>query len=1662
MSRISGFMCQYIVSLVVCGVVFSGSAFAQPDALREAVKERLNDGEVSDLHIPIAKKIVNGEDPEGVAQFAVEWDISRFESELGAAEIAQILESDVDVEGNLIVLGLLKGGTEGNGFLAKYDPRDGALIWIELTERVVGSYLGLNLEIDIDGNIFLSIMGSGGVYLQKYSTRGLMQWETNIDPSSGFSITVTELVTDSDGSLYVAGRKDNNLWISRFRQDGVLFWERTYSFGGSANINSLGFGVDRFDQLRIGASVSISPSTIENVVASVDPYGELNWVTHFENFGGAVSAVGPILDNNCNSYILDRTGNFLQVTKLDSEGDQVYSTVAADELTGAGADIEIANTYSHPNLRIVVDFDGRVHVTYGAIRSTSGNVKDLLIAVAQFSPAGEVAEQTVITFDSIGPRPESVDGLVVDRFGNPYISATYYNFSQSRARTEVFKLDKDNLAGGKVWSYELPTGVIDGQDNIIETRINDLIVDFGDNIYFAGTNNTSVKNTSYFAGRFGKISQPYTAVPTIAKNSPALQIHNQSLWAEGVGAVSAEASIFDIYPHQTEFDEELSETVDIPFLGEFGGSFDLAGNMAMGMGFQATASGGVVDINYPGDLDIAVPGSAKLAVGVPFTITAQFDAYSSGNIVSDATPELSAGLKANVGININSSASLIAFSQPLVDINLVNANASWEGLIPGLSMSLPTGDPGSWQDFGDERNIVSGRLTRPLFTSNGAINPSTGLMSSNLVPEVFFNIRGNMTNYISTYQFGTPTIYAIGEGDSSDWSFGASVNIAQAFADLRLEANQTLDFVPTVSVIYEFSPEVRIVGQSGTHSMVEIPMTQSGSTWTGSVNIEVVDTPLNNVLTIQPSSKISSTLHNRTWVDIQPFVGWETLAASANADAAGANLFGFDFCTLCYEIQLSDDIPIELFDSVLSMPDAIVNLDPIKVLITPDGRPRVGGTSRARLSAFIYDQIDANPFELAVFLNAPAKKMLVYGDFFSGAGNVPLIEGIVMCSQGREVLLETTVLNSRTALVEIPNLMRLVPGVARLWAVNSSGQALSESFDFPIELPVPNLGTAGPNLWAADPRLSSIAIDVIDGLTPSGNSSFIARRDYWSVLADMWDAIDAGNGTSLCDSFPLYDWAAEPPMPAVLIDITDYPLFASTRHHWSFDGDFMDSAGTADGTPGATTPGFVTEGVPNYLGEAAEFSGGKITVDRSAMTHMGFGDYTVAFWMKLNSSGSTNRRIFSSKAVGDATGLSISVVNGKGFVYFGGTNGNSKTLPNGLIFPTDEKWHHYTVTIVPDGRVNWFRNGVLETSVPVFGKFEANVQHSDSISIGMSNSDTNPLHGQLSDFNIFSHVISDNAIQTLSTPLGQMPIGRFRQPVENGILYSLMPKSEYDKPKLVSISLDVAGPGGGKSNTIDLTVAAPQPVVSNIIPRAIYPDYGEFVMTVEGPLSVPYFNGFEEERFGNFNRASIVHLDGIPLATTYVTPGTLEAVVPAELTTLQGNALITVYTPSNGTGYFDSFSGGIVESGGESNGIAFAVQYPTPIITAMSPELTSKALIDRCPDNPGMVRLKITGENFWPGATIWVDGVEHVTTDQTTKGNGLITRGIAGLDLSYNVIYTDLSIFDLSRIYSAPVVVMNPDGTISDRVYLDIVDEATYEAYYGVKLPPQMLPGECK
>ncbi|MFI4897207.1 MAG: PQQ-binding-like beta-propeller repeat protein, partial [Phycisphaerales bacterium JB059] len=140
---------------------------------------------------------------------------------------------------------------------------------------------------------------------------------------------------------------------------------------------------------------------------------------------------------------------------------------------------------------------------------------------------------------------------------------------------------------------------------------------------------------------------------------------------------------------------------------------------------------------------------------------------------------------------------------------------------------------------------------------------------------------------------------------------------------------------------------------------------------------------------------------------------------------------------------------------------------------------------------------------------------------------------------------------------------------------------------------------------------------------------------------------------------------------------------------------------------------------------------------------------------------------------------------------------------------------------------------------------------------------------------------------------GGTPLPRFAQPVDNGIHNVRIGEHQYDRPQVVPVVICNPGPGGGMSNELELTIAAPVPVASGVEPAGMSPldiEYDEdyfdpddtpiaqpIVLRVTGPAHVPYFEGYEEPKYGNFNADSVVRFNGIDLPTTFVSSFLLHA-----------------------------------------------------------------------------------------------------------------------------------------------------------------------------------------
>jgi len=255
------------------------------------------------------------------------------------------------------------------------------------------------------------------------------------------------------------------------------------------------------------------------------------------------------------------------------------------------------------------------------------------------------------------------------------------------------------------------------------------------------------------------------------------------------------------------------------------------------------------------------------------------------------------------------------------------------------------------------------------------------------------------------------------------------------------------------------------------------------------------------------------------------------------------------------------------------------------------------------------------------------------------------------------------------------------------------------------------------------------------------------------------------------------------------------------------------------------------------------------------------------------------------------------------------------------------------------------------------------------------------------------------AINDPNTDDDDVPLSRFRQlpplPQYNndGYFRSNLQESLNRTAGFLNFEIVNPGPGGGASRVRTIQVPAPKPVISEIYPPTVQPGSvasGDSLrLDVRGPNTVPFFQGYEAAKYGNFTTDSVVKVNGVAVTTEYVNPGLLVGVIPASMLTTFANKIITVATPANGTVYHETrldgtgatvFDGNVT-SGGTSDPIMLEVVWPAPVIVSVS---QSTLTVGQPPQFPTAVNgapppdpnnFTIVGSNFAPGCQVLWNGV---------------------------------------------------------------------------------------
>lgn len=983
-------------------------------------------------------------------------------------------------------------------------------------------------------------------------------WTENWNRDFGLSGTYRIYATAADllGNTFVVGENASNGFYSLFQFNGATgatvgsLW--TFNGGRAIDVD-----VDPIEGYVyvLGESGFVSrhePNTLSrdwkiNLSAPVIPVDGLQINRYGEIFvagGASVWKVNPI-DGEIEWTFTDATASTSAIT-LDFEGNPHitgnrsgggWRTQKIDRLTGAVVWATNSGTTGVAD-DIVVDADNNVYV--------SGNPQSAnTYAMRKFNSSG-----TQQWFRQFGTTGNEARFCALDRLGNPYIVG---NYGGATERYEVRKLNPTN--GNDVWAIDSsPIGASGEVNEII--RIKGIEIDANGSVYIGGFRASNIvgqgtaQGFTYFVVKY---EQPYEFIPQIKRSNPTIRMEKRSLWSPtlqddlnnalpGLSNIDFTLFTFPLQPivNIVNYATYLQVTYGAQGNGltQGGAQFGFTrSDASLGVGFQSSITGGTFDASAKGELVTVAPadgGTSGLSAGDQIPLTFEWTPSPKQlELIANNTPRLTAAIvsKAVGDMTITARAHDTTLGTILGDTAVLSGtNLSRLNNKPIISVDTNQllEEFYDWYDYraGDypQSEFANAQFRLPRLRPSSSYDANAALLKST-ISEKFVKGRVNITNIISYFASGGRFVPSVTYyDDSCCHTIDFYVGILQAYfrGDIAAEQDLTLELRPYVKLTTDVpgSPVITVnLARTGT---------PGNYTYTASYSNANLTLPSDGNIQITPTFGMKAVLTNRTGLRFGLYAGFEPVDIDINARAAGIDLANIDQCLGCIEQDLIALVPgnsrvssalnggkINLFNQ--TFPEFTFPNEVVQSTFTVSGdvnnQPQLSGFSRAFAPMIIYNQ--RNPPTPGEFGNplgslggaGGSVPMIAYGAKFSST--TPNL-AVRISHQGRNSTLGYTRLNDNALLVQLPRYYLVVPGVAQIWVTNNNGS--SKAIDFPIVYPTPNFAGLSNTVWAGDPRWAGEGETVGDGLiavdggTPAGYDTWIARRDYYQFLRQsIWN-----------------------------------------------------------------------------------------------------------------------------------------------------------------------------------------------------------------------------------------------------------------------------------------------------------------------------------------------------------------------------------------------------------------------------------------------------------------------------------------------------------------------------------------------------------------------------
>jgi uncharacterized delta-60 repeat protein len=381
----------------------------------------------------------------------------------------------VDGLGYVYVTGYSTGSGTGNDYATIKYNSNGIQQWVK---RYNGpgndDDYAFSIAVENSGNVYVTgrSIGSGTDYdyaTIKYNTNGVQEWVQRYNGPGNGSDWATFISVDGSGNVYITGYSTGNGtgwdWATiKYNTNGVQQWIQRYNGPGNDDDAAASIAVDGSGNVYVTGNSWGSGTYSDYTTIKYNTNGVQLWVQRYNGPGNDEDwATYIVADNSGNVYVTggsfgNGTGSDYATIKYNANGVQQW----VQRYNGPGNDDDRAFSCS-------VDGSGNVYVTG---KSTGNGPYGDYVAI-KYNADG--VQQWVQRYNGPGNGDDEANSIAVDGSGNIYLtgsswgSGTSYDFATLKYNTDGIQQWVQRYDGpGNGWDAAKSI-IVDGSGNVYVT-----------------------------------------------------------------------------------------------------------------------------------------------------------------------------------------------------------------------------------------------------------------------------------------------------------------------------------------------------------------------------------------------------------------------------------------------------------------------------------------------------------------------------------------------------------------------------------------------------------------------------------------------------------------------------------------------------------------------------------------------------------------------------------------------------------------------------------------------------------------------------------------------------------------------------------------------------------------------------------------------------------------------------------------------------------------------------------------------------------------------------------------------------------------------------------------------------------------------------------------